>query len=82
VEILVERPDWQLFRDGCPCGELPQQVATRLIVWSAACAQWWGTLCFFQWAFSESVGHTLAWNRTRQRQITHFKYGEPERTEL
>jgi probable phosphoglycerate mutase len=28
-EILVERPDWELFRDGCPGGELPQQVATR-----------------------------------------------------
>ena len=28
-EILAERPDWQLFRDGCPGGELPQQVATR-----------------------------------------------------
>jgi broad specificity phosphatase PhoE len=28
-EILAERPDWQLFRDGCPGGELPQQVAAR-----------------------------------------------------
>ena len=29
VEILRERPDWQLFRDGCPGGESPQQVAAR-----------------------------------------------------
>jgi probable phosphoglycerate mutase len=29
VDILKERPDWQLFRDGCPGGELPQQVAAR-----------------------------------------------------
>jgi broad specificity phosphatase PhoE len=29
VDILKERPDWQLFRDGCPGGESPQQVATR-----------------------------------------------------
>ena len=29
VEILKERPDWQLFRDGCPGGESPQQVAAR-----------------------------------------------------
>src|SRR6202047_2906241 len=28
-EVLAERPDWQLFRDGCPGGESPQQVATR-----------------------------------------------------
>lgn len=29
VEIHRERPDWQLFRDGCPGGESPQQVAVR-----------------------------------------------------
>jgi broad specificity phosphatase PhoE len=29
VDILRERPGWQLFRDGCPDGESPQQVAER-----------------------------------------------------
>jgi len=29
VEIHAERPDWQLFRDGAPGGESPQQVAER-----------------------------------------------------
>jgi broad specificity phosphatase PhoE len=29
AEIRMERPDWQLFRDGCPGGESPNQVATR-----------------------------------------------------
>jgi probable phosphoglycerate mutase len=29
VEILAERPDWQLFRDGCPGGESPDQVGAR-----------------------------------------------------
>lgn len=29
ADILRERPDWQLFRDGCPDGESPQQVAER-----------------------------------------------------
>ena len=28
-DILKERPDWQFFRDGCPGGESPQQVAAR-----------------------------------------------------
>jgi len=28
-EIHAERPDWQLFRDGCPGGELPCQVDAR-----------------------------------------------------
>jgi len=29
AEIRAERPGWQLFRDGCPGGESPQQVASR-----------------------------------------------------
>jgi broad specificity phosphatase PhoE len=28
-EILAERPDWDLFRDGCPGGETPSQVGAR-----------------------------------------------------
>jgi broad specificity phosphatase PhoE len=29
VEIHAERPDWDLFRDGCPGGEFPGQVGAR-----------------------------------------------------
>ena len=29
AEIRVERPDWQLFRDGCPGGESPGQIGAR-----------------------------------------------------
>jgi probable phosphoglycerate mutase len=29
VDIRKERPDWSLFRDGCPGGESPHQVAAR-----------------------------------------------------
>jgi len=29
ADIRLERPDWQLFRDGCPGGESPQQVSVR-----------------------------------------------------
>ena len=35
VDIREERPDWNLFRDGCPNGEMPTQVcerADRLII--------------------------------------------------
>jgi probable phosphoglycerate mutase len=28
-EIRVERPDWHLFRDGCPGGESPSQIGER-----------------------------------------------------
>ena len=30
VEIRAARPDWRLFRDGCPGGEKPQDVAARV----------------------------------------------------
>jgi probable phosphoglycerate mutase len=29
AEIHTQRPGWQIFRDGCPGGETPGQVATR-----------------------------------------------------
>ena len=29
AEILRERPDWQLFRDGCPGGESPEEIGAR-----------------------------------------------------
>ena len=29
TDIHRERPDWQLFRDGCPGGESPKEVGTR-----------------------------------------------------
>src|SRR5215468_5602071 len=29
AEILAERPDWQLFRDGCPGGESPAEIGAR-----------------------------------------------------
>jgi probable phosphoglycerate mutase len=29
AEIYAQRPDWQLFRDGCPGGESPDQIGAR-----------------------------------------------------
>ena len=29
VEIHAKRPDWDLFRDGCPNGESPKQIGAR-----------------------------------------------------
>jgi glucose-6-phosphate isomerase len=29
VDILKERPDWNVYRDGCPRGEMPTQVSAR-----------------------------------------------------
>jgi probable phosphoglycerate mutase len=29
ADIHAERPDWQLFRDGCPGGESPEEIGAR-----------------------------------------------------
>jgi broad specificity phosphatase PhoE len=29
VDILAQRPDWELFRNGCPGGEMPGEVEAR-----------------------------------------------------
>ncbi len=29
VDICKERPDWSIFRDGCPHGEMPAQISAR-----------------------------------------------------
>jgi probable phosphoglycerate mutase len=29
VDIRKERPDWQIFRDGCPGGESPAEISAR-----------------------------------------------------
>jgi probable phosphoglycerate mutase len=34
ADIHKERPDWQLFRDGCPGGESPDRSASGPTAWS------------------------------------------------
>jgi broad specificity phosphatase PhoE len=53
AEIHAERPDWQLFRDGCPAGETPDEVGARadLVVSRVRAAQ--GDVLLF------SSGHFL-----------------------
>jgi broad specificity phosphatase PhoE len=53
VEIHAERPEWELFRDGCPGGESPDQVGARADrVVGRVRAVWGGVLLF-------SSGHFL-----------------------
>jgi broad specificity phosphatase PhoE len=59
VDILRERPDWQLFRDGCPGGESPEQVAARADRVVARIRQVAGSVLLF------SSGHFLRVLATR-----------------
>ena len=48
AEIRADRPDWQLFRDGCPGGESPAELERGLIAWLIVCARSKATFCFFR----------------------------------
>jgi Histidine phosphatase superfamily (branch 1) len=48
AEIHAERPDWELFRDGCPGGESPDQVERGPTGWYAGCGLSRGMCCFFR----------------------------------
>ncbi len=52
-DILAERPDWKLFRDGCPGGESPLQVSARADRVVARVRSTTGTVLLF------SSGHFL-----------------------
>jgi broad specificity phosphatase PhoE len=59
-EIRRDRPDWELFRDGCPGGESPAEAAARARAFLAGLAGVEGTVAIF------SHGHfmraiALAW---------------------
>ena len=61
-EITQESPDWELFHDGCPGGESPDNVARRADDFIARVHQWQGNILAF------SSGHMIRmiaarWNR-------------------
>ena len=62
AQIHAERPDWQLFRDGCPGGESPEQVGAR-----ADCSAGPGarplerTCCFFRAAIFCGCSRPAGW---------------------
>jgi Histidine phosphatase superfamily (branch 1) len=50
-EIRAERPDWSLFRDGCPEGETPSKSAPVRTVSLAECVRFRETTRFHKWTF-------------------------------
>jgi probable phosphoglycerate mutase len=47
VDIYKERPDWNIFRDGCPGGETPNQVSSRADQLIADLAEYKGNVALF-----------------------------------
>ena len=61
-EIRAKRPDWELFRDGCPGGESPAQAAARADrVVSRIRAVRGKCAAFFQRAFHSGACNALDW---------------------
>lgn len=59
-QILESRPDWELYRDGCPGGETPQQVYERALAFiELACARQGRVLVFAHGHILRAVG--VAW---------------------
>ncbi len=47
VDIRKERPDWNIFRDGCPNGETPAQISDRADRLIAHLGAWDGNVALF-----------------------------------
>lgn len=47
VEILGQRPDWSIFRDGCPRGETPARIQARADALLARLRQMDGNIALF-----------------------------------
>jgi len=79
ADIHRERPDWQLFRDGCPGGESPYDVAIRAdrAVQRVRAVEG-NVLIFFKRAFSPRTRRSLARPRRYARQILCAEHREPE----
>jgi broad specificity phosphatase PhoE len=46
-DIKTHRPDWNLYRDGCPQGESPSQVSQRVDRLIDRLSQWEGNIALF-----------------------------------
>src|SRR6266478_1935225 len=80
VDILRERPDRQLYRDGCPGGESPEQVATRADRIVERVRRVAGDILLFSSAhFLRVLAARWIGGGTNFWQIIHAKHGEPER---
>ena len=79
AEIHAERPDWQLFRDGCPGGESPDQVGATGRLRPEPCAHGrWGRAGFLERPFPAGSRRPLAGAGTCGRPVLPAEHGEPE----
>ena len=74
AQIQAKRPGWQLFRDGCPGGESPDQIGERADRTVSRLRECKGNvLDLFERAFPAGARRPLAWTGTRRRKIPYVK---------
>ena len=79
ADIHAERPEWQLFRDGCPGGESPDLVAARAdCVISRVRSAPSGRAAFFQRPFPARARGPLVRAWTRGWKLPSAEHGESE----
>ena len=81
ADIRLERPDWQLFRDGCPGGESPRQVSGSRRLWCDAGARHGGRrTAVLDRTLRSGFGCSLDRRRTDvARRSVHVEHGQLER---
>jgi broad specificity phosphatase PhoE len=74
VEIRKGRPDWNVFRDGCPHGETPAQISSRADRLRARLSKLDGNVALFS---HDQLGGVLAacWIGLTVEQGQHFPLG-------
>ena len=70
AKIHAERPAWQLFRDGCPGGESPDQLRADRVVGRVLAARWLGLEVLGTWNWARCWLSALSQN-SRARQNPH-----------
>ena len=70
AKIHAERPAWQLFRDGCPGGESPDQVRADRVVGRVLAARWLGLEVLGTWNWARCWLSALSQN-SRARKNPH-----------
>ena len=74
VDIHKERPDWNIYRDGCPRGEMPEQVSHRVDRLIARLRKLDGNIALFSHG---QIGSVLAvrWIGLAVAEAQHFTLG-------
>lgn len=74
VDIHKERPDWNIYRDGCPRGEMPEQVSDRVDRLIARLRKLDGNIALFSHG---QIGSALAvrWIGLAVAEAQHFTLG-------